>query len=216
MRKMDLMVVYTNDPVTVEDSINTMEWLLAKDYKYKVVGFDLAYTGGCVVYDQKVVATQLCMHHQVLLYHYCMDNVPYKHLTKFVKSPDYRFATVDTTNDPKVLKTSGLACQKLVDIHGRYKIWDKKKDMDSHVDLAEAIIKPYYRGMKVQCDKNKPAWHSASVKKLDKHYLQTAAKEAYTCYEMFRSIVDIRNCLLPEYVERSIHKHGGGSKCHMK
>ncbi|KAE8781692.1 hypothetical protein D1007_45026 [Hordeum vulgare] len=53
-RKMDLTVLYTNDPVRVEDSINTIEQLLAKDDKYKVVGFDQAYTCGRVVHNQKV------------------------------------------------------------------------------------------------------------------------------------------------------------------
>ncbi|KAE8817712.1 hypothetical protein D1007_04574 [Hordeum vulgare] len=97
----------------VEKSMNAMERLLVADDKYKVVGFDLAYTNGSVGHDQK-----------------------------FVNSPNYRFATVDTTNDPKVLKTSGLACQKLVDIHDRCKVWGSKKDNDSHVDLVEAIIDP--------------------------------------------------------------------------
>ncbi|KAE8798268.1 hypothetical protein D1007_26564 [Hordeum vulgare] len=95
MRKMDLMVVYTNDSVMVEDSINNMAQLLAEDDKYKVVGFDLAYTGG---HDR---------------------------------------------HDHKVLKTSGLAYQKLVDIRDLYKIWCSEKDMDSHVHLVEAIIDSY-------------------------------------------------------------------------
>ncbi|KAE8769000.1 hypothetical protein D1007_59459 [Hordeum vulgare] len=112
-RKMDLTVVYTNDPVMVEDSINTMQRLLAEDDKYKVAGYDLNYTGGHDRHDQKG----------------CQE-------------PNYRFTTVDTTNDRKVLKTSGLACQKLVDIPDHYKIWGIKKDMDSHVDLVEAIIDP--------------------------------------------------------------------------
>ena len=38
-----LLVVYTNEPVSVEISIQTMERLLAED-KYQVVGFDLEYT----------------------------------------------------------------------------------------------------------------------------------------------------------------------------
>ncbi|KAE8794198.1 hypothetical protein D1007_31072 [Hordeum vulgare] len=41
---MDLSVVYTNDPVVVENS-NTIEKLLVEDDKYKVVGFDLEYAG---------------------------------------------------------------------------------------------------------------------------------------------------------------------------
>ena len=51
MRKTNLMVVYTNDPGMVEDSIGTMERLLDADDKYKVVGFDLAYTGGRAGHD---------------------------------------------------------------------------------------------------------------------------------------------------------------------
>ena len=39
-RFMDLLVVYTNDPVWVEHSIHIMELLLVEE-KYKVVGFDL-------------------------------------------------------------------------------------------------------------------------------------------------------------------------------
>ncbi|KAE8812278.1 hypothetical protein D1007_10627 [Hordeum vulgare] len=161
MRKTDLMVVYTKDPVIVEDSINTMERLFAEDDKYKVVGFNLAYTGGRVGHDQKVVVTQLCVCHHVPLYHYRLATVPCECCTTFVNSTDYRSAMVDSTNDPKLLKTSGLAYQKLVDIRGHYKIWGSKKDMDSHVDLAEAIINPYYGGMKAECNKNKPAWHRA-------------------------------------------------------
>ena len=55
-----LSVVYTNEPVSVESSIQTMEQLLAED-KYQVVGFDLVYTIGRAGHDQKVVVAQLCM-----------------------------------------------------------------------------------------------------------------------------------------------------------
>ena len=56
-RKTDLSVVYTNDPVVVVNSINTLEQLLAEDDKYNMVGFDLEYTGGRAGHDQKVVFT---------------------------------------------------------------------------------------------------------------------------------------------------------------
>ena len=55
-----LSVVYTNEPVSMGSSIQTMEQLLAED-KYQVVGFDLEYTMGCAGHDQKVVITQLCV-----------------------------------------------------------------------------------------------------------------------------------------------------------
>ncbi|KAE8771534.1 hypothetical protein D1007_56573 [Hordeum vulgare] len=101
IRNTDLSVVYTNDPVVVENSINTLEQLLAEDDKYKVIGSDLEYISGHVRHDQKVIIAQLCMCHHVLIH-----NV------------DYRFATVDNTIELKVLNTSGLSCQKLVNIQG--------------------------------------------------------------------------------------------------
>ena len=45
-RETDLSVVYTIDPVVVDDYINIVVQLLARD-KYKVVGIDLQYTAGC-------------------------------------------------------------------------------------------------------------------------------------------------------------------------
>ncbi|KAE8812659.1 hypothetical protein D1007_10361 [Hordeum vulgare] len=69
-------MVYTNDLVVVENSINTIKQLLAEDDKYKVVGFDLEYTVCRAEYDQMVVITQLCVCHHVLVYHYCMATRP--------------------------------------------------------------------------------------------------------------------------------------------
>ena len=54
VRRKALLVVYTNDLVSVESSIQTMEQFLAKD-KYRVVGFDLEYTIGRAGHDHKVV-----------------------------------------------------------------------------------------------------------------------------------------------------------------
>ncbi|KAE8808713.1 hypothetical protein D1007_14794 [Hordeum vulgare] len=168
-RNTDLMEVYTNDPTMLENSINTMEWLLAAYDKYKVFGFDLAYNISRVGHDQKV----------------CSNS-------------KYKFSAFHDTNDRMVIKTSGLACEKLVDNHEHYKVWGSKKAKDSHVDLAQAIIDPYYIDMKDACDKNKHVWHRAWVKRLDDYHIPTATKEAYTCYVMFRRIVDTRKCLVPE------------------
>ena len=49
-----LSVVYTNDPASMESSIQTMELFLADD-NYQVVGFDLEYTIRCARHNQKVV-----------------------------------------------------------------------------------------------------------------------------------------------------------------
>ncbi|XBI07701.1 hypothetical protein VPH35_135561 [Triticum aestivum] len=105
---------------------------------------------------------------------------------EFVNSPHYMFSTVDITNDVKALESSGIACQNLVDIQGQYKIWGRKEhEKDSLVHLAKAIIDPYYRDMKDSCNKDKRAWHSAWMEKLDKAHVVYAAKEAYTSYDMY-------------------------------
>ena len=71
VRETDLSVVYTIDLAVVDDGINTVEQLLARD-KYKVVGINLQYTAGRPGIDQKVVVAPLCVRHHVLIYHYCM------------------------------------------------------------------------------------------------------------------------------------------------
>ena len=86
-----LSVVYTNDPVSVESSIQTMEKFLAED-KYQVVGFDLEYTIGHAGHDQKVAVTQLCMRHDILIYHYHLDTMPCERFSRFINSSDYNFS----------------------------------------------------------------------------------------------------------------------------
>ncbi|KAE8787719.1 hypothetical protein D1007_38325 [Hordeum vulgare] len=81
--------------------------------------------------------------------------------TGFFNNPDYTFATVDTTNNVKVLKTMGLAYEKLVDIPNGYRAWGGKKYKESLVDLVVAIIDPYYTNMKDDCNKNKSVLHRA-------------------------------------------------------
>ena len=117
----ELSTVYTNNPVWVENSIHIMELLLAEE-KYKVVGFDLEYTRARAESHTEVVVAQMCVRNHVLVYHYCLDTRPCEHFARFVNSPHYMFATVDSTNDVKALENSGIACQNLVDIHGQYKI----------------------------------------------------------------------------------------------
>ena len=102
-RETDLSVVYTKDPAMVDDYINTVEQLLARD-KYKVVGIDLQYTGGHPGKDQKVTVVQLCLRHHVLIYHYYMATEPSDCFARFVNSTDYKFATVETTSDVKPLR----------------------------------------------------------------------------------------------------------------
>ena len=50
--------------------------------------------------------------------------------------------------------------------------------------------------MKDSCNKDKRAWHSSWMEKLDKAHVVYAAKEAYTSYDMYRRIIDMRKCLV--------------------
>ncbi|KAE8782372.1 putative methyltransferase PMT27 [Hordeum vulgare] len=122
----DLWVVYTNNTVSMEISIQSMEQLLAKD-KYQVVVFDLEYTNGHAGQDQK----------------------------------------------------------------------------NSLVDLASAIIDPYYMKMKDETKKDKNALHSASDQRLDEECCKYEAKDAYTSYEMYKRLFDMRKCLCPSQDEGS-------------
>jgi hypothetical protein len=215
MRGKELTVVYTIDPAVVEDSINTMGQLLAKDDKYKVVGFDIQYTGGRPGVDQAVAVAQLCMGHHVLIYHYCVATSACERFTRFVKSSDYKFATVDTVNDVKALQILGLACPKLVNICGHYRVWGSTKK-DSLVELTTAIIDPYYENMKEGSKRNPGSWHGAWVRRLDEPHLKFVATNMYTCYEMHRQIVDMRECLLPVDDEGSSHQQSSSGKRHKK
>ena len=95
------------------------------------------------------------MHHHVLIYHLCMATEPCNRFNRFVNSTDYKFATVETTDDVKALSVTGLACQKLVVIHDHYKVWGSMKK-DSLVELASAIIDPYYEKMKQDAQRTSP------------------------------------------------------------
>ena len=95
----------------------------------------------------------MCVRHHVLVYHYCLATRPGERFARFVNNPHYMFATVDTTNDVRVLKNSGITCRNLVDIQGQYRVWGTEKDKDSLVDLTETIIDPWYRDMKDACNR---------------------------------------------------------------
>ena len=75
-----------------------------------------------------------------------MATEPRDRFNRFVNSTDYKFATVETTDDVKALSVRGLACKNLVEIYDHYRVWGSTKD--SLVELASAIIDPYYTKMK--------------------------------------------------------------------
>ena len=55
------------------------------------------------------------------------------------------------------------------------------------------------------------------MRQLDEPHLRFAAKSVYTCYEMHKRIVDMRECLLPVIDEAgSSHQQSSGGKRHKK
>ena len=90
----------------------------------------------------------------------------------------------------------------------------KEHEKGSLVHLVEAIIDPYYRDMKDSCNKDKHAWHSAWMEKLDKAQVVYTAKEAYMSYDMYRRIIDMRKCLLPQNGQGSSRKQSNGKHRH--
>ncbi|KAE8775444.1 hypothetical protein D1007_52061 [Hordeum vulgare] len=179
-------MVYTNEPLFVEISIQTMEQLLAED-KYRVVSFDLEFTSGRARQDQKKAL---------------------RVFTRFINSPDYSFATVDTTNGLKEPDVSGLTCQNLVNTRDHYKVWGSTNNKQNcPVDLASAIIDPYYMNMKDEIKKEKNALHSAQDQRLDEEHVKYAAKDVYISYKMYRRLADMRKCLRLAPHEGSSTKH---------
>ncbi|KAE8797495.1 hypothetical protein D1007_27352 [Hordeum vulgare] len=100
MRGKELPMVYMNVSILVESSVQTMDQLLAEG-KYRVVGFDLEFTSGCARQDEKVAIAELCVRHDILIYHYHLATRPYEHFARFINNLDYSFVTVDTTNNLK-------------------------------------------------------------------------------------------------------------------
>ena len=65
--------------------------------------------------------------------------------------------------------------------------------------------------MKDEIKKDKNTWHSVWHERLDEAQVKYAAKDAYTSYEMYMRIVDMRKCLLPAPDEGSSHRAVAGA-----
>ena len=92
-----------------------------------------------------------------------MATDPCDRFNRFANSPDYKFTMVYTKDDVKALKVLDMKCPNLVNIQHHYKVWGSDKNkLNSLVDLASAIIDPYYMKMKNESKKDKNAWHSVA------------------------------------------------------
>jgi len=65
--------------------------------------------------------------------------------------------------------------------------------------------------MKNDNKKDKNAWHSVWHDRLDEQHVNYAAKDAYTSYEMYMRIVDMREFLLHAPDEGSSHRAVAGA-----
>ncbi|XP_073367585.1 uncharacterized protein [Aegilops tauschii subsp. strangulata] len=110
-----------------------------------------------------------------------------------------------------VLRNLGISYQKLVDIQTKYKIIDIRKKQDSPDDSITTIIDPFYADMKDDI-KNRCVKHSVWEDRLDVGHLIYAAKDAYTSYDMYIQIVDMRTCLLPLAIAGSRNNSQSGGK----
>lgn len=147
------------------------------------------------------------MRHDVLVYHYHLATRPCECFSKFINSPDKSFPTIDTTNDLKALMVSGLKCPNLFNIQHHYKVCGSDNNkLISLVDLASAIIDPYYMKMKNESKKDKNAWHSVWHERMDEQHVKYAAKDTSTSYKMYMQIIHMRKCILPAPDEGSIHR----------
>ena len=201
-RETDLSVVYTIDPAVVDDYINSVEQLLARD-KYKVVGIDLQYTGG---HPSKIrrLSSPSC----------ACAIMSSSTTTAWPQSLATVSTGLSTAPSDDVNALGVTACKNLVEIRDHYRVWGSTKK-DSLVELASAIIDPYYEKMKQDYQRPSPvSRHRAWMRQLDEPHLRFAAKSVYTCYEMHRRIVDMRKCLVTQIDELgSSHKQ---SKRHKK
>ncbi|XBH68734.1 hypothetical protein VPH35_096808 [Triticum aestivum] len=176
-REMDPSVVYAIDPVVVDNYINSVEQLLARD-KYKVVGIDLQYTAE-----------------------------PCDRFNKFVNSTDYKFATMETNDDVKALSVTGLACKNLIKIRDHYRVWGSTKKDSLVELASAIIDSYYEKMKQDAQRTSPVSWHRAWMWQLDEPHLRFTAKSMYTCYEMHRRIVDMRKCLVTQIDEPgSSHK----------
>ena len=143
-----------------------------------------------------------------------MATEPCDRFNRFVNNTDYKFATVETKDDVNALSVTGLACKNLIEIRDHYRVWGSMKK-DSLVELASAIIDPYYEKMKQDAQRTSPlSWHRAWMRQLDEPHLRFAAKSMYACNEMHTRIVDMRKCLVTQIDEPGLsHKQ---SKRHKK
>ena len=87
---------------------------------------------------------------------------------------------------------------------------DTKNKLNSLVDLASAIIDPYYMKMKDESKKDKDTWHSVWHERLDEEHVKYAANGTYTSYEMYKRIVDMRKCLVHAPAEGSSRRAVAG------
>jgi hypothetical protein len=112
------------------------------------------------------------------------------------------------------VRNSAISCLNVIDIQKQYNILSNEKQHDSLVDLASAIIDPSNAGMKDGIDKHH--WHKIYEERLSPQQLLYVTKDAYTSYDMYMQIIDMKTCLLPLDLEVSHRSSCNTGKCAKK
>ena len=65
-----------------------------------------------------------------------MATEPCDRFNRFVNSTDYKFAMVETKDDLKALRVTGLACKNLVKIRDHYRVWGSDTSILHHAFMT--------------------------------------------------------------------------------
>ena len=190
-----LEVVYTNEEHTVERILKKYEEWLAEE-KHQFIGLDIEYTR-----DRRCMAVlQLAMRQHVLVFHWCKSKKNCLELGKFFERKNITFASVDITNDSKVLSSAGfhIPPEYYVDIQLVYKI-KGGDERDGMGDLAADLIDKSYANMKKEFPSNQHNfWEWMPLHKVNLDY---AAIDRYVTYELYRTILTLKDRLRPTWQE---------------
>ncbi|CAM0883301.1 unnamed protein product [Alopecurus aequalis] len=176
---------YTNDPAEVQRVLDMYkQWIASGEDKF--MGLDLEYTSHMLEEEKKIAVLQLAFHRHVLVFHYSSsDWWQSPALADFFCEGGVKFASVDTSNDKRVLGRTwnfSIPDENYEDIQDLYyDVYNQKKA--GMALMAEKLIDPFYKDMM----KKHYTWNNHwDNKTLDKEHIIYAAIDAFLALELYR------------------------------